>query len=523
MAMYTARLIGEFPELLPPSVLVDILYLLDLTAQLVNDQLDLGEENKLFASAADPDVMAELKEFVFASKSSLAHIIPNAKSWQDDFDRRMSNEPLNNSGTAGALVFKLLEASNGDTPASFYAARALSDLLQKLVNTHGWHNTEGDSWLQKLDILKASTRNILGAVALLTGLQENLGTSKIANNMCNRLISDIAGASAQSEKTLGLLVLLNASLSVYDEGDLPVAQNRLVFAVKQVLSWTDNLSANSFLLSEALHALHRLLPAIKDVYGTYWETALGFCISIWDSNDSAALSNENLPMVGMSLKLYTILRTLEEANDDLEDSLRQLSYQISQGLINLLKLGRSKENLPLIYADDLLAREVRRIPLDHIKDNLTDLYPLVASDYRMVQSAAFDLLHRALPEAQQQISVDVLLEKKGRLRVQISKVSIAKTPQMLDFRKNFFRSSLMHRPCVTSRMISVWSSLPPFGDTCSPGISSTILIATPPTKFVTTTAIFSNQKTMSDRSWTLSSTPLSTPVILVLSPALMRR
>jgi hypothetical protein len=413
MAMYAVRLLGEFHKLFPPTVAVEMFYLVNLTSRLVEDQLDLNEENKLFASALDPDIMAELREFAFASRASINHILADAGSWQDDFDRSAKCERLDSSGTAGMLVFKLIEATNGNSPIAFYATRVLCDLLERLANVHGWHNTAGDAWLQKLDILKSSTRNIFGAVSLLAGLQENLGTSQVVNNLCNRLISDVAGASVQSEKTLGLLVLLNATLSVYDVGDLPVAQNRLVFAVKQILSWSDTVANNSRLASEMFRALHRLLPAIKGVYGTYWETALGFCISTWDSNESGTLSDESIPVIGMSLKLYTILRTLEDANDDLEDSLRQLSYQISHGMINLLQLRRLKESLPLTYTDDLLAREVTKMPLDHVKDDLAELYPLVASDYRMVQSAAFDILRRALPEAQQQISVDVVLEKRG--------------------------------------------------------------------------------------------------------------
>jgi E3 ubiquitin-protein ligase listerin len=286
--------------------------------------------------------------------------------------------------------------------------------LQGLVNVHGWHNISGDAWLQKLDILKASTKNTLGAVSLLAGLQENLGTSQLVNNMCNRLISDVTGVSAQSDRALGLLVLLNASLSVYDEGDLPVAQNRLVFAVKQILSWVDVVSNSTRLASEMFRALHRLLPAIKGVYGSYWESSLAFCITTWESNDSDNLTDEKIPVIGMSLKLYTILRCLEDANDDLEDSLRQLGYQISNGLVHLLQLRRSKDSLPQTYTDDLLARETTKIPLDHVKNNLSEIYPLVASDYRMVQSAAFDILHRALPEAQQQLSIDVILEKRGK-------------------------------------------------------------------------------------------------------------
>ena len=117
-------------------------------------------------------------------------------------------------------------------------------------------------------------------------------------------------------------------------------------------------------------------------------------------------------MIGMSLKLYTILRNLKDANDDLEDSLSQLNQRISDGLVNLLKLRRSTENVPTLFIDDMLSREIRKIPLGHVQENLAEFYPLVASDFRLVQSSAFDVLHRAIPEAQQQISVDVLLEKR---------------------------------------------------------------------------------------------------------------
>lgn len=117
-------------------------------------------------------------------------------------------------------------------------------------------------------------------------------------------------------------------------------------------------------------------------------------------------------MIGMSLKLYSILRSLKDANDDLDDSLSQLHPQISEGLIKLLQLRRSKENVPTLFFDQTLSREIRLMPLSHANESVTDFYPLVAVEFRTVQSTAFDVLHRAIPEAQQQLSVDVLLEKK---------------------------------------------------------------------------------------------------------------
>jgi len=423
MALYNARLIKECSDVVPNDLPIEVLYLQSLTAQLVQDQIDSKEQNLLFSSILDPDVVGELLEFLSLSALGLRHIFKKSNSWLAEFDKHLPAEQENSSYATNRMVSRLLQVAGTNTSAGFYAARILSSLLQQLVEDQGWNSSQGELWLQKLDILKPSSPNILGACALLIGLQECLGTSKIANNLCNRLVSDVAGASAQSEKTLGLLVLLNASFCVYQEGDLPVAQNRLVFAVKQILSWTDTLAATNIqLTSEACHALHRLLPAIKDVYGTYWDTALTFCISIWNSGEEGDLAQKQLPMVGMSLKLYTILRGLKDANDDLEDSLKELHEQISHSMIKLLKLrrldGRSirkaKESAPLVFVDDLLSREIAKIPLSHVKDDLSDFYPLVASDFRNVQSAAFDVLHRALPEVQEQLSVDVLLEKKGK-------------------------------------------------------------------------------------------------------------
>jgi len=403
MAIYTARLLDDDSGRDLPNLDLDLLYLLSVTTQLLQDQVDLREDNKL-AAFLGIDVIGELQDFLFLAKAPLYRMVSSGNNWLDESDVA--------SGPIRTLVSKLIADAGSSSPKAFHAARILRDLLQRLVNEHGWNNVRGESWLQKLDLLKSSTPNVLGASAVLIGLQDVLGTSKLVNTFCNRLISDIAGAKVTSDKTLSLLILLNASFSVYEEGDLPVAQNRLIFAVKQILSWADELpSKNPQLASESCFALHRLLPAMKDIYGSYWETTLALCLSIWDS-DNSTMSSECLPMIGMSLKLYAILRNLKDANDDLIECLGTLNYQISHGLINVLKLRREGETVPLLFVDDILSREISNMPLSHIED-FSDFYPLVASDHKSIQATAFEVLHRALPEQQQQLSVDVILEKRN--------------------------------------------------------------------------------------------------------------
>ena len=414
MAIYSASLVSKHADRLPQDTLTEIIYLISITAELATDQLDVLTENKLFASTLDPDAVAGVREFASTGiQKCFSNIIPGAKEWREGFGAGNQNKF---SAVVHGLVSKLVQASAGTTSIAFYSARVLSHLLSNLVEEHGWQNTAGEDWLSKLDILKTSTTNIFGAIAILTGLQDTLRTSKSVNNLCNRLISDAAGASAQSEKTLGMLVLLNSCLAVYDEDDLPVAQNRLVFAVKQILSWTESLATDNYLSSEVCRALQILLPAIKSVYGSYWETSLAFCVAIWKSSENASSLDRRLAVIGMSLKLFSNLQNLQDVNDDLEDALTKYGESLSEGLIALLKLPRPKITQPLDFVDDLLSRQVRKIPLSHIKD-LEEFYPLVASDVLTIQSAAFDVLHRAIPAQQEQISLDVLLEKKGMLGI----------------------------------------------------------------------------------------------------------
>ncbi|KAI9054877.1 hypothetical protein LZ554_002021 [Drepanopeziza brunnea f. sp. 'monogermtubi'] len=411
MAMYTSSLLlhEDLSDVLPEDLQVKLFYLLAITCELVNDQIDLLEDNKLFQSHEETDTMNEVMQFLRDVREILSDAAENAVSWRDSVSGKQSPEDM--SSVVHSLVRNLIESSSTNAPTSYYASKALSSLVQALVSTHGWQNEGGEEWLSKLDIFKTATTNILGATAILIGLGDSLRSSKLINTLCNRLISDVAGAKVQSEKTLGMMVLMNSVLAVYDDEDLPVANNRLVFAIKQILSWTDDLAVtDTRLASEVCRALQKLLPAIKDVYGSYWETTFEFCVSIWDSSSDGCLSNEQLPMIGMSLKLFSILQNMiDDANDDLKEAHDASLEQICDGLVSLLKLERSKETQPLKFVDSLLSRQVVKIPSDRIKD-LSEFYPLLASDFEMIQSAAFDVLHKALPKVQQELSVNVLLD-----------------------------------------------------------------------------------------------------------------
>lgn len=404
MALYTARLISSEVDLLslPQSFQVEILCLLAITVQLVTDQITLVDEDRLWSSLKYRDSSNVAEDFVTSTRAAINTIIESATGWRDGSD----------DGTTGLvekLISALIQQTRNLTPLGLYSSRALSDLVEGLTDKHGMP-AAGDDKLAKYESFKAAPSTVLSSVALLQGFGEMLESSKLVNTLCNRLVSDIAGLSAQADKTLPTLVLLNACSQVYELGQVPVANNRLVFAIRQITSWLDDpVGLTPELSAEICRALQRLLPSIKDVYGPHWERTIEFCTTLWAKSFEDDLDTA-LPYIHASLKLMATLENLEEPNDDLEDALKETAESRSLALLELLKLPREKSTQPLEIVDAAICRQVEKLPLKHVKD-LSDLYGLVASESRDIQTAAFNLLHRALPEAQAQLSVDVLLDK----------------------------------------------------------------------------------------------------------------
>ncbi|KXH45074.1 hypothetical protein CSIM01_01203 [Colletotrichum simmondsii] len=407
MAFYTSKLLSSDISVssLPDSFQVELLYLLCVAVQMVSDQITLMDENKLFLNLEMGDALASAESFVSSTRVTINAIVDEAKGWRDGSETG-STKLIN------GLIAIMTQETKELTPLGVYSSRALSDLFQNLAEKHGFP-IAGDEKINQLATLKATPPTILAATAVLAGFGESLESSKAINNLCNRLVSDIAGASVEpekAEKTLLILVLLNACLQVYEVGGVPVANNRIVFAVRQITSWMDDIpSLTPALSAEVCRSLQRLLPCMKDVYGSYWDKTIEFSTALWARASDDRL-DDSLPYIHASLKLMTTLETLSEPNDDLVDAIKEFAETKSLSLIELLKLDREKTTQPLEIVDAIICRQVNKIPLKHIND-LSDLYGLIAADSRSIQTAAFNLLHYALPARQEELSVNVLLDK----------------------------------------------------------------------------------------------------------------
>ncbi|KAK4442443.1 hypothetical protein QBC34DRAFT_25201 [Podospora aff. communis PSN243] len=405
MAIYTSILLNAGLSLtsLPQEFHLELLYLLSLTAELAADQLTTMEAGGLWETVEDGgDAANEIQDLSALGQKTINDIAAEATNWREG--------SLSGNSVAERLINFTLEHSQDFSTASLYSAKVLSSLLQALVETHGVP-ARLDEWLAKLGIMKVSAKTIFAATAVLVGFGETISSSETVKTLCNRVVSEMIGAMPGLERTLYSIVLLNVCLSVYEAGDAPVDARKQTLALKQMTSWMDTPDEmSSSLAAEACKGISRVLPTVQGVYGPYWEQAIGFCILLWTERAAREHPSTRLPYVYATLKLMAALMDASEGSDDLTEAVAEHAQDVSRGLIELLK-APTEASQPTQIVDTLLCRMLERVPLSHIGD-LEALYGPVAADSREIQTAAFGLLHRALPAAQEQLSVDILLEKK---------------------------------------------------------------------------------------------------------------
>lgn len=409
MALFTAKLLSSGVPLssVPPEFQLELVYLLCLTEAIVGDQLSAGQTAGLWSGG--PETEADVQEFCDLSSAAVRAVVTDCGDW--------ANWNMAGNSLVERLINFMLHASIGLNPPAFYAAKCLSSLLQLLVQTHGGAPTVLEEWLVKLGVMKAAPNTTLLTAAFLTGFGEALASSKATATLCARLISEIPGfpeVSDQFPRALPSLVLLNLCLDVYEAGAVPVETRKQVLALQQFTKWA-NVPAElgHQPAAETCKAITRILPGTKDTYGSYWDQAISYCIWLWNRvpEDPPV---ERLPYLYASLKLIQALRAVEEPNDDLEEALSNHKKAETAGLIELLGLPReSAASQPSQLVDSLLARTVGKIS-DVPLEDLDDIYEAVASESREIQRAAFGLLHKALPAAQEDINISVVIDKKGK-------------------------------------------------------------------------------------------------------------
>ena len=408
MALFTVRLLSSGVQFssLPPEFQLELVYLVCLTEAIAEDQLAAAQTGGLWHHG--PEAEVDVQEFCDLSSAAVRAIVEGCGDW--------ANWDMSGDSLVERLINFMLHEGVGLSPSAFYTAKALSSLFQLLVQVHGGAPAKLEAWLAKLGVMRAAPNTTLITAAFLTGFGEALASSKVVATLCTRLISEIPGFPTVSQSTpraLPSLVLLNLCMDVYEAGEVPVETRKQVLALQQFTKWTDEAEALGYqAAAEICKAITRTIPGTQSTYGPYWEKAVEFCILLWHKAPTDK-PYERPPYIYASLKLMQALRSVEDPNDDLGDALASHRKAESATLIALLGLPlETTASLPSQLVDALLARTVSKIPDVQLAD-LDDVYESVASESREIQKAAFGLLHKALPAAQEDINLAVVMDKKG--------------------------------------------------------------------------------------------------------------
>jgi hypothetical protein len=386
-----------------------------LTAELVEDNLGLAGANGLWT-----DYNTDTENDAMSFKSDAAGFTTQELTGIHGSMSSLARNPNNEDAllTWAQSLFDQLDSTA--TPQTYYTARAYSRLVSTASMFHGWKS----SWTASVqESLKSYRKNkqLMPLLAYLAAFDEPLAASKSCERMCNEIIADLTGLDIdqKSQEGLGQLVVLNAVLT-QDGITESIAKQRLVFFVKHVVPWLSEGNSSLEVKAEVCRVLTSLLPLMSDMYGEHWGEILNALAAAWSSTSelqsTEAKASSPIPFTHASLKLYEQLRRLAEGddpNDDLIEVWKETEQSVAAGLINILKHSQhfpDEFHQPLKMVNEVLARQIAKIPLQHL-DSAEELYPLLYVESQPVQQTAFDILHKQIPAAQEQISIDVALSK----------------------------------------------------------------------------------------------------------------
>ncbi|KAH7118758.1 RING zinc finger protein-like protein [Dendryphion nanum] len=397
----------------PADVRESLLYNLSLTLQLADDNLGLAGANHLWAGHT-PEVETEAMAFIADAQDLINQDLTRLnQQWTDEDD------------FAAPFIWAngLISNVKSDISASnYYAARATSVVIAEQNEARGWNSGNTSRLQGQLKDLRRD-KHIFPLLAFLNAFKKPLAATGSCERLCNELIADLTGIDIKVNSAEGLrqLVLLNNLLHDQEDITKSITKQRLVFFIKHVVPWLQEDEPSLLpVRAELCRALVVLLPNISDIYGEHWSDILNALASSWsgtkDLDETGSENYSPLPFAQASLKLYAKLRSLtelEDPNDDLLDAWNETEPTIAAGLVNLLKNSRhfpDEFHQPLKIVNDVLARQISTIPLQHLQST-EDLFPLLYVESQPVQQTAFEILHKQIPAKQEQISIDSALEK----------------------------------------------------------------------------------------------------------------
>lgn len=412
IAMYLARILNK-PEL-PAGAELEVAFglaLMSICVLLAQDATSVVGSNGLWKSNETRNLEHEVMDFVVEANTVL----------------RLHAEHLSSGSEAEkAQMFTSLatlqDRAGKNSPVTYYAMLAAVKAHQNVFELHGYSTNQANSAGDRLKSLR-SAQDPLALAGYITEYSQPLSGDQSLTRLCNEIVADITALNVDEneQKAVESLIVLNAILYTQEDIVSAVAKNRLIFLVKHVVSWLET-EARLPIKAEICKALVKLLPGMVDMYGEHWSQIVELLITFWKSPTAvtvdAVVSDAGVLLTHASLKLFATLQKLEQAedvSDDLVESLKDNKEAVTESLITLLQAAGSlpdENHKPLMVTNELLERILGTLPARPLEE-ADDLFPLLYASSWAIQGAAFNLLHKHIPAAQEKVSFDAALEDKA--------------------------------------------------------------------------------------------------------------
>lgn len=388
-----------------------ILVLLNICVALAEDNNSVLGTNGLWLPAETQKVEMEVMEFVSEANTALKQY------WES-----LSVGSADDTQSPFFAQLEQLRAQHAkDSPMAYYIELVAAMAYENLFEVHG-HSSEQAKLSDESIKPRRASKDTIALVSYVVGFAHPLSGSKSLTRLCNELVADATELKieASENSALELLVLLNSILHTQEDIIGSVQKTRVIFFMKHILQWLE-ADTSLALKAEVCKILTALAPHISDMYGEHWSQIIAALVGFWTSSatvsDGAVVSESGILLVHASLKLYNALQKLskvEEPNDDLVEALQESKDKLQGGMLALLKSanGISDEtHQPLMVTNELLSRVLSRVQFKSVPD-VEELLPLLYTPSSAIQGAAFDLLHKQIPAAQEKISFDAALDNK---------------------------------------------------------------------------------------------------------------
>ena len=398
---------GDMVDLVSEESRAKLIRLLALTAILAQQNFALADSNPIWTQ-----LHSESEEIV---KS----FIQNVDQLQDRM-KEPEQKALRISSFLSQATTALLEGARGDSYTSYQNAKAHVALVAKVRRSFGSDILEStDGSAEQLKELRHGG-DFIAFCAYIVALRPFLSVGPHLHRTVNELINDLVSSDVVNKpwRRLTLLVPLNLLLESSEDLLRTVAPQRRIWYAKAVIAWLSPKEGTTVVRAEIYKSLKPVMSSMREIYGEHWNHVLYKIMEFWSnlsksSPDSVETLSEKIPEWHASAKVLQELRKLtlfDDANEDLLERWEERLPNILVSALNILKVSApfsDEANLPLKLANQVTAEMIEYMP---VTASDSDLFSLLTAKSSTIQRVGFQALHRRIPGAQEQISVDVAVE-----------------------------------------------------------------------------------------------------------------